>query len=195
VNHLGHFLLAPEDDAARAGTLMADVVRGTDLGAYHPRVALGIRLHRRVDALVDSAPELLPLREHVAAPLRRYAGIVLDVLIDHVLIRHWPRVHESDRSIFQAGVYGSLERMQPSMPEAAARIAQRLRAWDLLDSCGTLEGCERTLEAIARRLKRPVPLAQGIGMLEPHLTALDASVLALVERLPKALEEVAKGSL
>ena len=195
MNHLGHFLLAPGDDPARAGTLMADVVRGSDLGAFAPRVALGIRVHRRVDALVDTAPELAPLRARVTPPLRRYAGIVLDVLIDHVLIRHWPRLHASDRSTFHAGVYGSLERMQPHMPEAAARLAHRLRAWDLLDSCATLEGCERTLEAIARRLRRPVPLAQGIGMLAPHLPMLDAAVPALVMRLRGVVDDLVSGSL
>lgn len=195
MNHLGHFLLAPEDDPVRAGTLMADVVRGPDLGAFAPRVALGIRLHRRVDTLVDTAAELAPLRERVNPPLRRYAGIVLDVLIDHVVIRHWPRMHGSDRATFHAGVYGSLGRMQPHMPEAAARLAQRLRAWDLLDSCATLEGCERTLEAIARRLRRPVPLARGIGMLAPHMPMLDAVVPALVARLRGAVDEFVSGSL
>lgn len=195
MNHLGHFLLAPEDDPARAGTLMADVVRGSDLGAFAPRVALGIRLHRRVDALVDSAPELAPLRERVTPPLRRYAGIVLDVLIDHVLIRHWARLHGSDRSAFHTGVYGSLERMEPRMPEAAARLSHRLRAWDLLDSCATLEGCERTLDAIARRLRQPAPLAKGIVMLATHLPMLDAAVPALITRLRDAVDDLASGSL
>jgi acyl carrier protein phosphodiesterase len=183
LNHLGHFLLAPPDDAARAGTLIADFARGSDLGMYAPGVAFGIRLHRRIDALVDTAAEVGALRALVAPPLRRYAGIVLDVMIDHALIRQWRRVHDDDRTAFAAGVYASLERGEAGMPESARRLSARMRQHDLLDSCATLAGCERTLDVIARRLSRPVALGNAVAMVASHLDRIDAAALALLARL------------
>ena len=89
MNHLAHFFLAPADDEARAGTLLGDFARGADLSGYAPRVELGIRLHRRIDSIVDASPQVAALRTLVEPPLRRYAGILLDVFFDHALIRNW----------------------------------------------------------------------------------------------------------
>ena len=54
MNHLAHFLLAPDDDAGRAGTLLGDFIRGTDLSAWPAEVEHAIRLHRRIDAFTDT---------------------------------------------------------------------------------------------------------------------------------------------
>ena len=183
MNHLAHFLLAPGADLVRAGTLMADFSRGPDLAMHVPEVALGIRLHRRVDALVDGAPEVEALKPLLAGPLRRYAGIVLDVMFDHVLIRQWDDIATIERGRFGASVYASLARSEPHMPEPARRLAQRMRQYDLLSSCASLAGCERTLASIARRLARPVALERAVAAYAPHLDRIEAALPPLLQRL------------
>jgi acyl carrier protein phosphodiesterase len=183
MNHLAHFLLAPDDDEARAGTLIADFVRGADLSMFAPRVEHGIRLHRHIDALVDGAPEVSGLKALSDPPLRRYAGIVLDVLFDHVLIRCWKNHASVGRREFSAAVYASLERHEALMPERSRLFSMRLREHDMLDSCTSLKGCERTLEAISRRLARPVQLAHALPAFTPHLARLEAALPILLDRL------------
>ena len=169
MNHLAHFLLCPADDEMRAGTLIADYARGNDLSMYPPMVELGIRLHRRIDALVDTSPQVSALKPLVDAPLRRYAGILFDVFFDYALIRGWPSPGNGEaRSEFSAGVYTSLAHTETLMPAAARTASTRMRTYDALSSCATHESCARTLARIATRLKRPVELAAGIETLVRH---------------------------
>ena len=169
MNHLAHFLLSPGDDEARAGTLIADYSRGADLSAFTPGIELGIRLHRRIDALVDASPEVAALKPLVEAPLRRYAGILFDVFFDYALIQTWPlAAGHTPLDHFTSEIYASLARMRGRMPLAAGDAAQRMVTHDALTSCATQAGCARTLVRIATRLKRPVDLAAGAAVLAAH---------------------------
>ena len=56
MNFLAHLWLAERTGTSLAGAVLGDVVRGADLSAYPPALALGIQLHRRVDATTDRHP-------------------------------------------------------------------------------------------------------------------------------------------
>ena len=180
MNHLAHFVLCPDDDEARAGTLIADFSRGADLSAFTPGIELGIRLHRRIDALVDSSAEVIALKPLVDAPLRRYAGILFDVFFDYVLIRTWQPSVTGPLPQFTSAIYASLARMKTLTPEPARTVAQRMQLYDALSSCATHQGCARTLNRIATRLKRPVDLAAGVEVLKRHEHAIAAAFLRLL---------------
>ena len=194
MNHLAHFLLCPPDDAMRAGTLIADFARGNDLSRYPPMIELGIRLHRRVDALVDASPQVSCLKPLVDAPLRRYAGILLDVFFDYALIREWPRFHGGDRAALCSGIYASLAYTEPDMPPTVRAISARMRHYDALSSCSTHQGCARTLGRIATRLRRPVDLATGISTLAAHEAAIVQGFIALFSQLKQQSYDYFAGS-
>lgn len=187
MNHLVHFLLCPDDDEVRAGTLIADFARGSDLSGYMPGIRRGIRLHRRIDALTDTSPEVDALKPLVEAPLRRYAGILFDVFFDYALIRSWQSPSQGSLAQFTASIYASLSRMQFQMDEPARGMAQRMRTHNGLISCATHAGCAHTLARISTRLKRPVNLAAGIRVLERH----EDRIAAAFDRLLPALQQEA----
>ena len=194
MNHLAHFLLCPDDDGLRAGTLIADFARGTDLTAFAAPVELGIRLHRRVDALVDQSPQVDDLKPLVGGPLRRYAGILLDVFFDYALIQQWPAITSQPRPVFTIAVYAALEREEPRMPAAVRAVSARMRTHDALASCATHTGCAHTLERIAQRLKRPVDLASGIDTLVRHEAQIVAAFLSLLPALRAGAHDYLSGS-
>ncbi|QTF10863.1 DUF479 domain-containing protein [Brenneria izadpanahii] len=92
MNFLAHLHLATLADSSLLGNLMADFVRGNPQENYSDDVVAGIRLHRRVDSLTDSLPEVKQARQYFSADYRRVAPITLDVLWDHFLARHWRRL-------------------------------------------------------------------------------------------------------
>ena len=55
-------------------------------------VADGIALHRRVDALTDSLPEVRTARKLFRDETRRVAPVTLDVIWDHFLSYHWDKL-------------------------------------------------------------------------------------------------------
>ena len=168
MNHLAHFLLCPADNHLRAGTLIADFVRGNDLSALPAATELGVRLHRRIDATVDQSALLEGLKPLVGADLRRYAGILFDVFFDYALIQTWHEWHAQPLAQFSDEVYRSLAQMEESMPAEVRAVSTRMREFDALSSCATPLGCSRTLDRISRRLRRPVDLAAGMDVLTTH---------------------------
>lgn len=191
MNHLAHFLLCPADDQLRAGTLIADFVRGNDLSALPAATELGVRLHRRIDATIDQSAWLVDLKPLVGADLRRYAGILFDVFFDYALIQTWHEWHAQPLARFADGVYQSLAQMEESMPAEVRAVSTRMREFDALSSCATPLGCSRTLGRIARRLRRPVDLAAGVDVLLTH----EASIVRCFRQVFPELQATANDYL
>ncbi len=89
MNFLAHLHLASLANSSLLGNLMADFVRGNPHDAWSPAVAEGILLHRRIDVLTDSLPEVRLARRHFRDETYRVAPIALDVIWDHFLALHW----------------------------------------------------------------------------------------------------------
>ncbi|MEJ2383825.1 MAG: DUF479 domain-containing protein, partial [Xanthomonadales bacterium] len=91
MNFLAHLFLAGDEEALRLGALLGDFVRGREaLAAYPEPVREGIRMHRHIDAFIDTLPDFERLRSGFEPPFRRYAGIIIDLGLDHELARRWP---------------------------------------------------------------------------------------------------------
>ncbi len=92
MNFLAHLHLAKLADSSLLGNLMADFVRGNPDGLYSADVVSGIRMHRRVDVMTDSLPEVKVARDFFRPDYRRVAAITLDVVWDHFLSLHWDKL-------------------------------------------------------------------------------------------------------
>lgn len=138
-----------------AGDLIKGPLEGHDL---HPRVADGVRRHRRVDVLTDNHPEHLRLRSLFADGHRRYAGIVLDVLFDHFLHQEWGRLARIDREEFIDETYRILNDHPALLPRPLAIVAPRWVAADWLRVYDSMEGVDAVIQRLSQRLSDP----QGI---------------------------------
>lgn len=87
MNFIGHALLSYRgNDDFLFGNLIADGIKGSDLGYLGGDLEAGVRWHRRVDAVIDQHPQVLALLEQM--PYRRVAGIALDIVWDHFLSQY-----------------------------------------------------------------------------------------------------------
>lgn len=161
MNFLAHLWLADKTQTSLAGSVLGDVVRGSDLTAYPDEIALGIRLHRRVDAATDRHPIMVAARSGFDAGERRYAGIVLDLAADHALAGAWPDFHSEPLDAFT-------QRCGEAMEAAAAWFERgggaRPRASgfaELLRSYGSDAGMERAVRRTAARMREPQRLVDA----------------------------------
>ncbi|NNE43355.1 MAG: DUF479 domain-containing protein, partial [Gemmatimonadetes bacterium] len=79
-----------------------------------------------------------------------------------------------------------LEAHRPRLPERMQRFTDFMRASDLLVSYRELEGIDRSLQGISRRIRRANPLADGVTELEREGEKLEADFR---EFLPDLLRE------
>lgn len=189
VNFLAHLWLADQTDTSLAGSVLGDVVRGADLSAYPQDIALGIRLHRRVDAATDRHPLMRQLREGFAPGERRYAGIVLDLAADHALARLWPQFHTEPLDTFT-------QRCGLALADAGDWF-ERGGGWrptaggftELLRSYATDEGIERALRRTSTRLRDPQGLIDAGRSWSDPAQALQPTLAVLFEDLLRVMRQ------
>jgi acyl carrier protein phosphodiesterase len=174
MNWLAHFLLAEPDPAFRVGSVLPDFAPTALLASLPPAFQTGIAQHRRVDLFADAHPLFQRSRSRFPPPFRRYAGILTDVLYDHLLTCNWASYSAVPLPDFAAEVYAAIETCRAELPpETYARLA-RLRDADLLGAYGELEGVARVLGGIGARLRRPVDLGAALPVLRDQYAGFAA---------------------
>jgi acyl carrier protein phosphodiesterase len=153
MNHLAHLFLAQATVASRTGNLMGDFARGIDTSQLREPVRLGLINHRAIDAFTDQHPSVVASRRLFSAQRRRFAGIALDILYDHLLIRHWQRFARVDREPFIARLYQDLEQNQNEMPAKMASVVSLMVQHDWFGAYGELDKVGYALDRVAGRIR------------------------------------------
>ncbi|RWR00633.1 ACP phosphodiesterase [[Pantoea] beijingensis] len=169
MNFLAHLHLASLADSSLLGNLMADYVRGNPYVAWSKPVADGISLHRRVDAMTDSLPEVREARGYFRAATRRVAPITLDVIWDHFLALNWDRV-QPDISLhaFLQQAQSVIEPQLAITPERFQNLNRYLWKERWLEHYADAEYLEKVLRGMASRRPRLASLSDSYQDFATH---------------------------
>lgn len=180
MNFLAHAWLSRQgSDDFLYGNLIADGIKGTRLEALGDDVAAGVRHHRRVDAAIDSHPEVLALLASAPAAQRRYAGIALDVMWDHFIARDHP-----DPALV-ARCYAVLD--QRAAPQRLAGMIPSLIRGDWLTRYADFDFTCQAIAGIGTRLRGPNQLAALTPWLDTAYPQLEAAFQALWPQMRQRL--------
>lgn len=168
VNFLAHVYFAKGDSARIAGQLLGDFVRGSHLDQFPPAIAAAIREHRAIDSYTDRHETNRRARELFEPPLRRYAGIVVDVAYDHFLALHWDDYCETNLHDYARLVDRALLEHDAVLPEPLRRFAVFMKRESLLPGNVNRDQIDLTLQRIASRRDRMAPLALAPAQLWRH---------------------------
>jgi acyl carrier protein phosphodiesterase len=114
---------------------------------------------------------------------RRFAGVALDILYDHYLLRHWYRFAETDRDRFIEQVYGELEDYQHLMPETMAIVTRRMVFHDWFGAYHSLENIGHALDRVASRIRFANRFDGIIEEIYQHEEELEANFLVFFPEL------------
>jgi acyl carrier protein phosphodiesterase len=180
MNHLAHLVLAGPDPGLRLGALLGDHVKGrAAVDEWPARWAAGIRLHRHIDSECDRHPAVLGFLAGLEGRWRRYGGVILDVLFDTMLTRHWQRFGPGPLPEFGAEIDALFEVHRHRLPPRL----QLFSVW----------ACERSLwqryadramlgeifRRIASRHGRASPLERGLELLDRYDPEIEGVFLEL----------------
>lgn len=183
MNFLAHLWLADEARLPLAGAILGDVLRGGLPPDMPEALARSVRLHRRIDALTDRHPRVQDARRRFAPGPRRYAGIVIDVLLDHWLARDWGTYSREPLGTF-TGRAAQAVAAEAAWFERAGLPAPRPAAFAaLLESYARESGIERALRRIAQRLRRPQGLIEAMAGWRGHLPPLRGDLPLILQDL------------
>ncbi len=168
VNFLAHVYFAKGDSARIAGQLLGDFVRGPRLEQFPAEIATAIRTHRAIDSYTDRHALNREARDLFEPPLRRYAGIVVDVVYDHFLALGWADYCETSLDDYAEQVDAALIEHSAVLPEPLRRFAAFMQRESLLPGNLNRAQIDLTLERIATRSPRMKPLASAPAVLWQH---------------------------
>ena len=189
MNHLAHALLAAPDEDLMFGGLVADFLRGAIDPALAPRVRDGVRLHRAIDRHTDSHAEVVAARALFEPPLRRYAGVVLDLWFDHQLARDWHRYGRGSLDDFSRDVQRLLAARDALVPPRMHGFLHYMQANDLPRAYVERATMARVFVDVSRRIGRANPLGDALAQIAPreaaiqrHFDAFMPDLIAWAER-------------
>ena len=138
--------------------MLGDFVKGKDLSHLPLHWQQGIRLHRAIDVFTDNHAIVKQLRTELG-PLRRYGGIIIDILFDHILAKQFSQHnHGENLASFAPKVYADFQQQPQALPDNFLPISQRMAEYDWLCSYQHGDILKRVLERTSTRLSRQPPL-------------------------------------
>jgi len=173
MNYLAHVFLAPDTAEARIGSLLGDFRRGIKPGRLPSEVCKGLRHHLSVDEYTDQHPQVVESRRLFSSQRRRFAGVALDILYDHYLLRHWDQFSDCDRDAFIEQVYGELAHHEHLMPSSMVPTARRITRDDWFGHYRDLDNIGHALDRVAQRIRFPNRFTGMIEEIRPRDAELE----------------------
>lgn len=155
MNFLAHLYLSGSDVNIRLGNFIGDYVKGSNLDAYPHSVQKGIRLHRAIDLFTDTHSATHVCIELLRPGYGKYAGVVVDMLFDHVLAREWEKYSTEDLKSFTKKFYLQMLQHYMLLPERPKKFLPFMIQSNRLYSYRTLTGVKRAIEIMSNVTSLP----------------------------------------
>jgi len=156
MNFLAHLSLSCGTEERLIGNFLADFLRKHEQDAMPPAYQSGIELHYAIDTYTDKHPAVQAGVDRLRDKHRKYAPVVLDVLLDYVLAQNWD-MYFPDENLhqFTQRMYRIMEaHLHVMPPRLQIRVPNMIRH-DWLPSYGTLSGIAYTFDRMKKRVSRP----------------------------------------
>ena len=201
MNYLAHLFLSRPTVGGWVGALWPDMAGRRATLPDDADVAEAAEHHRLVDRLTDVHAGHHRARQRLFADQGRFAGVVADVVADHVLSRQWPAWSDqrpfastpATREQFIETVERGLAQGHPLMPAPMQRVVERMTAGRWLWMYADLDGLERVLwmmsQRFTQRFGRRVQLGSAVAVVERDYAGFAEDFELLMPALIQAVRE------
>lgn len=190
MNYLAHTALAKPNPYSLVGNLLGDFCKGVQLEQLPAPILAGLANHRAVDRFTDQHPAVLQAKHYFSVQRRRFAGIALDVLFDHFLIRHWQRFYPQSFVHYKRNLYTELANAEYLMPETMAMTMRSVRTHDWFATYQQLPQLGIALDCIAKRIRFNNQFAGIISEIQPRYAELEQSFLLFYPQLQQHVQQL-----
>ncbi|MDC7235307.1 MAG: ACP phosphodiesterase [Spirochaetales bacterium] len=161
MNYLAHAFLSPPDDAVLLGNMACDMIRPSDAESLPEGIRNGMALHHAIDRSADSHGAFREIRSLLHRRHLPYAGVLLDVILDHYLARYWQDYAEISLQDFSSRVYDvlSVSIKDQLIPGHFNRLASALITNDWFGSYASMKGLSLALGRLNYRSSREIPVS------------------------------------
>ncbi|MCX8650718.1 DUF479 domain-containing protein [Gilliamella sp. B2776] len=188
MNILAHLHLAFLVNSSLIGNTVADFVKGDPYLTYANDVADGIMLHRKIDCMTDSLPEVKQAKLLFRQPHRRVAPIALDIVWDHFLSKQWLTFGVME-SVGEFNQY-TKQQIQPFIrkyPIDYQGFMQAMWQGKWLENYASIDFVEKVLSGMAKRRPKLCLLKENIIDIRQNYSELEALFAVLYPKIGTAV--------
>ncbi|KZN54674.1 hypothetical protein N474_17880 [Pseudoalteromonas luteoviolacea CPMOR-2] len=192
MNYLAHLYLAQNNADSYFGNLLGDFQKGLDVNSLNFSVRNGLANHILVDKFTDGHDAVRYSKSLFSAKRRRFSGVALDVLYDHLLIINWHKFSQEKFESFKNRSYYLLQQNLTQMPLKMRSVMNNVITNDWFAHYQSLQGTTQALDNISKRIRFENQFA-GVGEeIEANLDELETLFLIF---FPELLEHVSRSAL
>jgi acyl carrier protein phosphodiesterase len=169
MNFLAHLYLSGDDPEIMVGNFLGDFVRGRNLlERYTKHIALGIELHRTIDAFTDSHPTVSKSKNRLREKYRHYSPVIVDIFYDHFLAHNWHHYHHQLLPDYAEEAYHIIQKQMAILPPDAQYMLPYMISGNWLVNYAKVEGIQRALSGMSRRTKFDSKMDESVNDLVAH---------------------------
>ncbi|PIE72745.1 MAG: hypothetical protein CSA19_02175, partial [Deltaproteobacteria bacterium] len=116
MNYLAHTLLSTHHIDYQMGNLLADPLKGRAWQGCSQQHLDGMAMHKAIDIFTDNSLYVKAAKAHLGSGYLK--GVVLDIVFDHYLSKHWERFVRVEFEDFVQSFYQRAKRQQSRLPPA-----------------------------------------------------------------------------
>jgi acyl carrier protein phosphodiesterase len=194
MNWLAHVFLSDKSIENQLGNLLADPLKAKPFKGASSEFKEGIELHLIIDSFTDSHPIVKDAKKTLTqrGPLK---GVVLDILYDYFLSKHWSRYSNVEREKFLEDFRNQALRAITNYPQEAVDTIMQVVINRHLLSYATLDGVTRALcridNRLSQRAKSKECAIEYMPLIEEELDYLENGFLYF---FPELMQEVKTNS-
>lgn len=192
LNYLAHLYLAQPTADSHFGNLLGDFGGHRHVKQLPITVKQGLENHYLVDKFTDAHPLVKEAKKYFSPQRKRFAGVAIDVVFDHFLLKHWQTFSKQPLSDFKQISFRLLDKRLTVMPLRMQHVVKHMTKNDWFNEYETLNGVGVALDNITKRIRFANQFAGSIDDITRHYNELDALFLAF---FPELIEHVNRRGL
>ena len=154
MNFLAHAFLSFNNPQVLTGNLISDFVKGNARYSYRPGIQKGISLHRDIDRITDSHPEISAAKNIFRPAYGLYSAAITDVCMDFFLANDKTRfASQSSLLSFSLNCYSQVSPYINECPEKFRNSFSKMQEYNWLYNYQFEWAIERSLAGLVKRSK------------------------------------------
>lgn len=174
MNSLAHTFLSGINEQIIVGNFIGDFVKGNAHSNYPTNIQKGILLHRNIDNFADTSPIVKESIQIFKPIYGRYAGIIVDIIYDHLLSIHWNTYSHIPREIFIQYTYTCLLKYRSILPKRAQQLVPSIVYNNWMRYYASFYGLEKVLSRMAIRTSLPHHTSECLHILQKNYGELES---------------------
>lgn len=173
MNFLAHSVLSPKNDRILLGNFAGDFFKGTKFDHYHPEIAEGVKLHRKIDVFTDGHPNVKAAKAIVREELKLFSGIAIDMFWDYFLARIWQKNAQVQFENHVRFVYQLSDQYLPETSSLFQSVFPIMKSNNWLMKYASYDGLNTIMLQMHQRIGERSTLKNSIKVLQNNESELE----------------------